>query len=398
MALAERLGRLGTETAFAVSLAAADWAAKGNRVYPFHLGDLNLPTPGNVVTAMDQAIADGKTGYCAAAGIMPLREALAEDVGAARGLSYGPGNVVVQPGGKPVITKFIQAVMNPGDEVLYPNPGYPIYESQIEYFGGKGLPYGFVPSVSGFAIDLERITAQITPRTKAIIYNDLQNPIGCESTDAEREAIAEIAIANDLWVLSDEAYFEMRYSGSSKSIASLPGMAERTVVLYTFSKKFAMTGWRLGAAIGPVEIADVIAKLNTNDESCTTHFVQAAGVEAVRGDQTECRAMLDVLRARRDTAVETLTATPGIGITRPEATFYLFPDVTGAMDRMGIGDVTSFAEAALHNTGVSFCTRRHFGRPLPAETRQYVRFAYSGIDQADIAEGLGRLRSWIEAG
>ena len=397
MGLATRLENLGTETAFAVSLAAADWAAKGNKVYPFHLGDLNLATPSNVVRAMNAAIADGKTGYCAAAGIAPLREALADDVGLRRGLTYGPSNVVVQTGGKPVITKFIQTVMNPGEEVLYPNPGYPIYESQIEYFGGVAKAYRYLPTANGFSIDIEQICSLITPKTTAIIYNDLQNPLGCESTVAEREAIAEIAIANNLMVLSDEAYFEMRYSGSSKSIASLPGMQERTVILYTFSKKFAMTGWRPGAAIAPTHIAESIAKLNTNDESCTTHFVQYAGVEGIRGDQTEALAMIGVLRDRRDTAVDTLQATRGISVPRPEATFYLFANVTEAMNTMGIADVSDFATAALHNTGVSFCTRRHFGRPQAGETQNYVRFAYSGITTPDITEGLGALKSWIEA-
>jgi aspartate/methionine/tyrosine aminotransferase len=395
MALAERLSRLGTETAFAVSLAAAEWGAKGNTIYPFHLGDLNLPTPRNIVEAMDRAIADGKTGYCPAAGIAPLREALAEDTGARRGLRYEPAQVVVQPGGKPVITKFIQAVMNPGDEVLYPNPGYPIYESQIEYFGGVARPYRYLPTGNGFAIDLDQVRSMIGPRTRAIIYNDLQNPIGAESTTAEREAIAEIAIRHDLWVLSDEAYFEMRYSGTSTSIASLPGMQERTVILYTFSKKFAMTGWRLGAAIAPVELATVIGKLNTNDESCTTHFVQYGGVEAIRGDQSGTASMLSVLRARRDAAVSLLNAMPGVRVHSPEATFYLFPDVTEAMAAKGIDDLAAFAEQALHATGVSFCTRRHFGRPQPGEDRNYVRFAFSGIDEPAIREGLGRLGEWI---
>jgi aspartate/methionine/tyrosine aminotransferase len=376
-------------------LAAAEWGAKGHTIYPFHLGDLNLPTPGNIVEAMDRAIADGKTGYCPAAGIAPLREALAEDTGARRGLRYEPSQVVVQPGGKPVITKFIQAVMNPGDEVLYPNPGYPIYESQIEYFGGVARPYRYLPTGSGFAIDIDQVRSMIGPRTRAIVYNDLQNPIGAESSPAEREAIAEIAIANDLWVLSDEAYFEMRYSGTSTSIASLPGMQDRTVILYTFSKKFAMTGWRLGAAIGPADIAAVIGKLNTNDESCTTHFVQYGGVEAIRGDQSGTASMLAVLRARRDAAVSLLNAMPGVRVHSPEATFYLFPDVTEAMATKGIDDLAAFAEQALHATGVSFCTRRHFGRPQPGEDRNYVRFAFSGIDETAIREGLGRLGEWI---
>lgn len=397
MALATRLEQLGTETAFAVSLAAAEWGAKGNRIFPFHLGDLNIATPKNVVDAMDKAIADGKTGYCPAAGIPQLREALADDVGARRGLSFSPSNVVVQPGGKPVITKFIQAVMNPGDEVLYPNPGYPIYESQIEYFGGVAKSYRYLPTSSGFAIDLDQVKSLITPKTKAIIYNDLQNPIGAESTDAEREAIAELAIKHDLWVLSDEAYFEMRYSGSSKSIAQLPGMLERTVILYTFSKKFAMTGWRLGAAIAPNELATMIAKLNTNDESCTTHFVQYGGVEAIRGDQSSVTTMLDTLRERRDTAVQMLNAMPGVNVHSPEATFYLFPEVTGAMKAKGIDDLAVFAEQALHATGVSFCTRRHFGRPQPGEERQYIRFAFSGINNKDIKEGLELFGKWIAA-
>ncbi|MEY2762779.1 MAG: aminotransferase class I/II-fold pyridoxal phosphate-dependent enzyme [Actinobacteria bacterium] len=395
MALATRLEQLGTETAFAVSLAAAEWGAKGNRIFPFHLGDLNIATPKNVVEAMDKAIADGKTGYCPAAGIPQLREALADDVGSRRGLSFTPANVVVQPGGKPVITKFIQAVMNPGDEVLYPNPGYPIYESQIEYFGGVAKAYRYLPSSTGFNIDLDQVKSLITPKTKAIIYNDLQNPIGAESTDAEREAIAELAIKHNLWVLSDEAYFEMRYSGKSKSIAQLPGMLERTVILYTFSKKFAMTGWRLGAAVAPLEIATMIAKLNTNDESCTTHFVQYGGVEALRGDQSSVTTMLDTLRERRDTAVNMLNAMPGVNVHSPEATFYLFPEVTGAMKAKGIDDLAVFAEKALHATGVSFCTRRHFGRPQPGEERQYIRFAFSGISNQDIKEGLELFGKWI---
>ena len=395
MALATRLDNLGTETAFAVSLAAAEWGAKGNRIFPFHLGDINLPTSQNIVDAMNKAIADGKTGYCPGAGIPHLREALAANVGADRGLKFDASNVVVQPGGKPVITKFIQTIMNPGDEVLYPNPGYPIYESQIEYFGGIAKPYRYIATGTGFSIDIDQIKSLITPRTKAIVYNDLQNPNGAESTDAEREAIAEIAIANDLYVLSDEAYFEMRYEGKSKSIASIPGMAERTVILYTFSKKFAMTGWRLGAAIAPKEIADVISKLNTNDESCTTHFVQYGGVEAVTGDQSGVPVMLNTLKQRRDTALELLRQMPGVKVHTPEAGFYLFPDVTEAMANKGITDLGDFAQQALHATGVSFCTRRHFGRPQEGETEQYIRLAFSGIDNSEISDGLKFMGEWI---
>jgi aspartate/methionine/tyrosine aminotransferase len=395
--LAERLNNLGTETAFAVSLAAAEWGAKGNQIFPFHLGDINLPTPANVVDAMNRAIAEGKTGYCAAAGIAPLREALADDASMRRGISYSPVNIAVQPGGKAVIGKFLQVVMNPGDGVLYPTPGYPIYESQVEYFDGAGQPYRYNQTATGFAIDLDHLRSQITPATKVLIYNNLQNPLGCESSLDEMESLAELAIQHDLWVLSDEAYFEMRYSGTSTSIASLPGMRERTVILYTFSKKFAMTGWRLGAAIGPEELIAQIIKINTNDESCTTHFVQAAGIEALQGDQSGAQAILAELQRRRDAAVAELQQITGFVIAKPDSTFYLFPNVTDAMDALGFTDVAEFADAALRATGVSFCTRRHFGRPLPGETEQYARFAYSGISVEDIRLGIGKLREWIEA-
>ncbi|GAB3274122.1 pyridoxal phosphate-dependent aminotransferase [Sinomonas notoginsengisoli] len=396
MELAQRLGRLGTETAFEVSRTAEQWAAAGHRVYPFHLGDIDLPTPANIVHAMDEAIGAGKTGYCPGPGIPLLREALAEDIGAARGMQISPEQVTVHPGGKPVITKFIQAVMDPGDEVLHPNPGYPIYESQIEYFGGVARPYRYIPTGTGFAIDLDQVASMIGPKTKAIVYNDLQNPIGAESTAEERRAIAELAQRHNLWVLSDEAYFEMRYSGTSESIAALPGMAERTVILYTFSKKFAMTGWRLGCAVAPPDVSAAIAKLNTNNESCTTHFVQHAGVEALRGDQAGPRAILAELEARRDAAVDLLNSMPGVTVAKPNATFYLFPDVTEAMTLKGISDLPTFAAEALQATGVSFCTRLHFGRPQPGEDRSYVRLAYSGLPVDDIREGLGLLRSWLE--
>ena len=398
MKLAQRLNNLGTETAFAVSEAAAQWAAKGNKVYPFHLGDIDIPTPANIVDAQCRAIDNGKTGYAPAAGIPQLRAALADDVGTRRGITYQMENVVVQPGGKPVVTKFVQALMNPGDEVLYPNPGYPIYESQIEYHGGIGRPYRFVESQNGFQIDLDYLASLVTPRTRILIYNNQQNPLGTESTREEMEHLSELAIKHDLFVLSDEAYFDIRYSGQSASIAAIPGMQERSVILYTFSKKYAMTGWRLGAAIGPREVAQAIARLNTNDESCTAHFVQWAGVEALQGEQTGAQHILSVLNDRRDVAVEMLQSIAGVTLHKPETTFYLFPNVTRVMGRMGFTDVTDFANAALRNACVSFCTRKHFGRPLPGEKEHYIRLAYSGISVANIREGLGKLKEWTEYG
>jgi len=393
--IANRIVRLGSETAFAVSAEAAAFAAEGNTVYPFHLGDLNIPTPANIVEASFKAIRDGKTGYCPNAGIPELRAALAEDLNRSHATSYELENVAVQPGGKPVIGKFILTLMNPGDEVLYPNPGYPIYESQIEFHGGVAVPYSFLEGEQGFAIDLDALEAAITPKTRLLILNDLQNPLGAECSPEELARLAEVALRHDLTVLCDEAYFDIRYAGASQSLASLPGMADRCVVLYTFSKKFAMTGWRLGAAIGPRRVIEVIAKLNVNDESCPNHFIQYGAVEGLLGDQSGPRHILSVLKERRDAAVELLNETPGISCYRPNATFYLFPNVTGAMALKGFTDVEDFRRAVLHNTGVSVCSRVHFGRPLPGESEQYVRLAYSGIDTAQIVDGLTRLKTYL---
>jgi aspartate/methionine/tyrosine aminotransferase len=395
--VADRIARLGTETAFAVSAEANEWRDRGHKVYPFHLGDMDLPTPQNIVEAAQRAIRDGKTGYCPNAGIMPLRETLAADVGASRGLELGPQNVAIQPGGKPVIGKFILALMNPGDEVLYPNPGYPIYESQIEFHGGVAKPYGYVEGRDNFELDFDQLEGAITPKTRLLIFNNLQNPTGAESTAAELERLAEIALANDLIVLSDEAYWDIRYTGESRSIASLPGMQERTVILYTFSKKFAMTGWRLGAAIGPAEYIDVIAKLNVNDESCSNHFIQYGALEGLTGDQTGPRRIVETLRERRDAAVRLLNEIPGVRCFKPEATFYLFPTVTGLMAQKGMAEYDELRRGALEQTGVSFCTRLHFGRALPGEVERYARFAYSGIGVADIEEGLGLMKGWAQS-
>ncbi len=396
MKIAERIARLGTETAFAVSAEAAAFAAQGNKVYPFHLGDMNILTPANVMEAAVKAMKDGKTGYCPNAGIPRLRETLAADVSASRGIDYTMENVAIQPGGKPTIGKFLLALMNPGDEVLYPNPGYPIYESQIEFHGGKGIPYSYVEGKENFDIDMDMLERQITPRTRLLVLNDLQNPTGAECSAAEFEKLAELVLKHDLYVLCDEAYFDIRYEGKSTSLASLPGMAERCVILYTFSKRFAMTGWRLGAAIGPQEIIDVITKLNVNDESCPNHFIQYGAIEGLTGDQTETRKILDTLKKRRDTTVDILNSIEGVHCFRPNATFYLYPNVTGAMQKKGLTDYDDFRRTVLHETGVSFCTRMHFGRPLEGEDNFYIRLAYSGIDMAEIKEGLEKFKSFIQ--
>ena len=394
--IADRVNQLGTETAFAVSAEAAAFAAQGNNVFPFHLGDINLKTPANVLEAGIKAMRDGHTNYCPNAGVARLRELLAEDIGSNRQVKYSMENVAIQPGGKPTIGKFFLTMMNPGDEVLYPNPGYPIYESQIEFHGGKAVPYGYIESKDKFDIDTAMLAEQITPRTKLLVLNDLQNPTGAECSTRELEQIAELVLKHDLYVLCDEAYFDIRYGGRSKSLVSLPGMRERCVILYTFSKKFAMTGWRLGATIGPRDIIDVIIKLNVNEESCSNHFVQYAAIEGLTGDQTEARRILTILKDRRDTVVDFLNTIEGVHCLRPNATFYLWPNVTGAMKMTGLTSYDDFRKTVLQETGVSFCTRLHFGRPLEGEDNYYIRLAYSGIELPEIKEGLGKFKEFIE--
>jgi aspartate/methionine/tyrosine aminotransferase len=397
MELAKRLSKLGTETAFVVSAEAAQHVQRGNTVYPFHLGDMNIKTPDNIIEATYRAMRDGKTGYCPNYGIPKLREILAEDINRSHGTDYTIDNVAIQPGGKPTISKFFMAMMNAGDEVLYPNPGYPIFESQIEFQGGIALPYTYHEGKDNFELDMDEIEKKITPRTKLIVVNDLQNPTGAEASLQELEALADLIKRHDLFVLCDEAYFDIRYEGKSLSLAALPGMAQRCLLLYTFSKKFAMTGWRLGASIGPKEVIDVISKLNVNDESCSNHFIQYGAIEALTGDQSGAREIVITLQARRDMAVSMLNSIDSIRCFKPNATFYLFPNVTDLMKRKGFDDYDRFRKAALRETGVSFCTRLHFGRPLPGESQLYIRFAYSGIDVDDIEEGLTSFKEWLES-
>ena len=395
MAIAKRMDLLGSETAFAVSAEAANLASTGMKIYPFHLGDINLPTPPSVVSAANEAIKSGKTGYCPAPGIPELREALGKDVGDARSLSYGIENVSIQPGGKPSIGKYIAAMMEKGDIVLYPNPGYPIYESQIEFYRGVACPYGYVNTPEGLRLDFNAIEKGIKKGAKHIFYNNYNNPTGASSPNDEMERLANLVVKNDMFLISDDAYFDTLYDGTPKSIASLPGMYERTLTMYTFSKKFAMTGWRLGGAIGPKEIIEQITRLNVNMESCTAHFIQYAGVAGLNAPKSETQEILDKLQGRRDILVEILNGIDGVEAHMPEAGFYVFPKITGLLQRLGLNDVEEFRKVVLKETGVSFCGRHHFGRPLDSETDSYIRLAFSGIGKEDLKEGMDLFRNWI---
>jgi len=399
MKLAQQLERLGTETAFAVSDMAAAWAAEGNRVFALHLGDIKLPTPRVIVEAAARAMRDGYSGYCPGPGVALLRAELARVLGAERGVDYAAENISVQPGGKPVIGKFLACVMNPGDEVLYPVPGFPIYHSQINYQGGAPVAYHYRPSADGFALDLDELRAAITPKTRALIYNNHHNPTGAAATPKELAAVAALANEHDLWVLADEAYCNIRFDDSPlRSIASLPGMRERTVILFTCSKQFAMTGWRLGAAVGDAKIIAAISKFNTNIESCTAHFLQAAMAEVLRDAGDDVAALFAPLVAelkhRRDVFVDALNAIDGLEVAPPPSAFYIYADIDAVLRRKKLSDADALMRASLRETGLSFCTGAHFGED--ADTR-HIRFAFSSVEVDDIRESMAVWKGWVEA-
>ena len=397
MKLSKDLNRLGTETAFAVSKEAKTMSEKGHKIYPFHLGDINIKTPESIREATLKYMNDDKNGYCPSEGVTELREVLAHDIGIKRRINYEIENVVIQPGGKPTIWKFLASVMNKGDEVLFPNPGYPIYESQIRYQGGVPVPYGYIETHSGFKIDINKLSTSITPNTTALIYNNYQNPLSASSSKEEIELIAKLCIENNLWVLSDDAYYEIRYSDTPPlSIVNIPGMKERTVILYTFSKRFAMTGWRIGASIGPSSIIKQITRLNINDESCTNHFIQCALADSLGDIDTEAKDILSRLKERRDLSVKYLNSIQGISLSSPDSTFYLYVNVSNVMSDKGYDDIEKFRIDVLRSTGVSFCTRNHFGTPEENENKNYIRLAYSGINKNDIKEGMTKFKNWIE--
>ncbi len=356
--LASRIARLGSETAFAVSAEAAAFAAQGNEMYPFHLGDLNLPTPQNIVEASLKAITDGKTGYCPNAGIAALRAALADDLNASHGTDFSMENVVIQPGGKPVIGKFILTLMNPGDEVLYPNPGYPIYESQIEFHGGVAVPYR-LPRGRARLRDRPRGPRgrHHTPDPPARAERPAEPPRRRVLTGRSCSASPRSSCATTSWSCATRPTSTSATRAASASLASLQGMAERSVILYTFSKKFAMTGWRLGAAIGPTKVIEVIAKLNVNDESCPNHFIQYGALEGLTGDQSGPRQILSVLKERRDAAVALLNETPGIRCYTPERHLLPVPQRHRRHGRARASPTSRTSGGACSSTQESRCAR-----------------------------------------
>jgi aspartate/methionine/tyrosine aminotransferase len=386
MRLTDRMDRLGTETAFAANARARTLEATGRDVIHLEVGEPDFDTPPNVRAAAERAIEEGFTHYGPAMGLPVLREAIAADATARKGFPVDPLQVVVTPGGKPVMSYAITALIGPGDEAIIPDPGFPIYASMTTFVGGVPISLP-IRQADGFGFDLDRLESLISPRTRLIILNSPANPTGGVLTRAELERIAELAIAHDLAILTDEIYGRIVYEGEHISIASLPGMAERTVVLDGFSKAYAMTGWRLGYGIVPPSAVDAFERLVINSFSCVSTFSQIAAVEALTGPQDAVDAMVREFRARRDLIVDGLAAIPGISCLRPSGAFYVFPDVTGT----GMSGA-AFAERALNEAGVSVLGGSAFG----AEGRDHVRMSYAN-SQPRIAEALERLRAIVGA-
>ena len=395
-ARATRMDAVGTETAFEVLAQVKRLEATGRKVYNFAIGEPDFDTPESIKQAGIAAIRENHTHYSPSAGIAPLREAIARHAGRLRGLSLSPDEVVVTPGAKPIIYYTLLACVDPGDEVIYPNPGFPIYESAIRLAGAVPVPV-YLREERGFAFDPAELAERITDRTRLVILNSPHNPTGGVLGADVLSEVARLAIEHDLWVLSDEIYSRIVFDRPFSSIASLPGMRERTVILDGFSKTYAMTGWRLGYGIMPVPIAEAVARLVTNVESCTATFTQMAGVAALEGSQEPVREMVAEFAARRDLVVGLLNEVPGVRVGVPAGAFYVFPNVTEACRRVGAPDARTFASRLLEEAGVAVLARTAFGTPAPDEDQQFVRLSYAA-SREQLREGILRMRRWVERG
>ncbi|MGH2570747.1 MAG: pyridoxal phosphate-dependent aminotransferase, partial [bacterium] len=325
--IAKRMAGLGTETAFEILARARALEARGRDVVHLEIGEPDFDTPANVVEAAIRALREGWTHYGPSAGLPPAREAIAEFFSRDRGVTVGPETVVITPGAKPILFYAVLACVNPGDEVIHPDPGFPIYRSVIDYFGAKAVALP-LREARGFTFDLADLEARITRRTKMVILNSPHNPCGSMLSRDDLEGIAELAERHDFWVLADEIYSKVVYEEPFESITRFPGMLDRTIVVDGFSKTYAMTGWRLGYGIMPADLVPHVARLMTNSNSCTSSFTQMAGIEALRGSQDSVASMVAEFRRRRDRIVEGLNAIEGFRCAKPKGAFYVFPNVS----------------------------------------------------------------------
>jgi aspartate/methionine/tyrosine aminotransferase len=388
MQLADRMQSLGTETAFDVLARARALEAQGRSVVHLEIGEPDFDTPSNIVQAGVTALGQGYTHYGPAAGLPELREAIAARM-AARGVRVDPARIVVTPGAKPIMFFTILALVNPGDEVIYPDPGFPIYESMVGFVGGVKRPI-HLREEREFRMDVAELEDLITDRTRLIILNSPHNPTGSVLTRGDLEAVAEVVSKTRALVLADEIYSDILYEGEHVSLASLPGMNDRTIILDGFSKTYAMTGWRLGYGIFPEGLAPLIAKLQVNATSCTASFTQRAGVEALTGSQAGAEAMRAEFRRRRDRIVQGLNQIPGVTCLTPRGAFYVFPNIRGT------GKTSQeLADLLLYEGGVATLPGTAFG---PAG-QGYLRLSYANsIENIQIAlEHMGEVLSAIRA-
>jgi aspartate/methionine/tyrosine aminotransferase len=392
--LSRRTASLGTENACVVLAEVNDLIRKGKDIISFCIGQPDFHTPVNIQDAAVKAIREGRHGYTPSAGIAELREAAARYMGGMRGIDIDSEHVVVGAGAKPFIAYSILCTTDygTGDEVIYPNPGFPIYESQILANGAVPVPL-YLREARDFAFDPAELEAKITPKTKLLILNSPHNPTGGSLTAKDLDAIAAILRRHpDVWIYADEIYSRLVYEGKFASIASLPGMYERTIISDGASKTWAMTGWRIGFASNPV-LAPHFVRWVTNTDSCASQISQWAAVEALNGPQTEAEKMRQSFLDRRDLIVGLLNKVPGISCRTPGGAFYAWPNVTEACRMVGAKDSEEFRKRLLNEAGVAVLADIHFGARVPDEG-QHIRFSYAASPEA-IRAGVGRIADFI---
>ena len=383
--LARRMARLGTETAFEVLSKAKALERQGKSIIHLEIGEPDFDTPANVVEAGVDALRKGWTHYGPSAGLPDLRETIAQYVSRTRGVEVSPDEVVVVPGGKPIMFFTMLALIDEGDEVIYPNPGFPIYESMIEYVGGKAVPIQ-LHEERDFAMDVRELAPLITDRTRLIILNSPQNPTGGVLQREDIEQVARAIGNRNIMVLSDEIYSRLQFEGEPFSIMSIPGMQKRTILLDGFSKTYAMTGWRIGYGVLRADLAAHITRLMTNSNSCTASFTQMAGIEALRGDQSAVAHMCAEFKHRSEVFVAGLNRIKGFSCRMPKGAFYVFPNIT----RTGWKS-KPLADALLEQTGVAALAGTAFGQ----FGEGYLRFSVAN-SLKNLEEALERIDHWTK--
>lgn len=377
------MARLGRETAFDVLAQAKALEAQGRQIIHLEIGEPDFDTPPAIVNAGVEALQQGYTHYGSSQGLQELREAIAADASRSRGIPVSPSNVVVTPGAKPIMFYTMLALAEEGDEVIYPDPGFPIYRSMIDFVGAKAVPLVLREELD-FSIDLEELRSKITTRTTLLILNTPHNPTGGVVPAEQLREIAKLAVEHDLWVLSDEVYRRILYSGEHVSIASFPGMEERTIILDGYSKTYAMTGWRLGFAIAPEALVPHFVKLANNDVSCTATFIQRAAL-ACSETEPDVQRMVAEFATRRKVVVEGLNSIPGITCRWPSGAFYAFPNITG----VGMPS-KEFAHLLLHEAGVAVLSGTAFGDAGDG----YLRISYAN-SLPNLREALRRIEEAV---